>query len=431
MSRHDQAPTVNPSGHKDEAVQLKQTREQLKTILELSELLASSLDYEQSFQKLAEFLVPRLADGCVIDILERNGVVRRPIVVVAAPEKRVWGERLMHIRPPEHSSTSGFYSVVHSGLFLQADLAEDELRRGARDAEHASILMALAPRSAIGVALKARGDVLGILWAYMAESGRTYGEPDVEVFEDLARRSALLLDNARLYQDAARAIAERDEFLSIAAHEFRTPLTTLQLSLQSLAKLARTPGQGFDAATLSRLDMIERQGLRLRQIVEDLLDVSRLEATELRTERIDLSRLVRELATGLEAQAERFGCRLDLDIEPEIVGQWDASRVERVVQNLMANAFKFGRGRPVGVSLMRRDERAVLRVVDHGIGIDADDQARVFDRFVRAVSVRHYGGLGLGLWIAQKAIESMGGTIAVSSVAGEGATFTVELPLVA
>jgi signal transduction histidine kinase len=430
MSRDDQAPTDILSGHKDEAAQLKKTQEQLRTILELSELLASSLDYEQSFQKLAEFLVPRLADGCVIDIVERNGVVRRPIAVIAAPEKRVWGERLRHLRPPEPSATSGFYSVVRAGLMLAPELTEHDVRRGARDAEHASILMALAPTSGIGVTLKARGDVLGILWVYMAESGRAYAEADVAVFEDLARRSALLLDNARLYQDAARAIAERDEFLSIAAHEFRTPLTTLQLSLQSLSKLARTPGQSFDAATLSRLDMIERQGLRLRQIVEDLLDVSRLEATELRTERIDLSRLVRELAASLEAQAERFGCRLELDIEPEIVGHWDAMRVERVVQNLMANAFKFGRGHPVGVSLVRRGERAVLRVVDHGIGIDADDQARVFERFVRAVSVRHYGGLGLGLWIAQKAIESMGGTISVASVAGEGAAFTVELPLV-
>jgi signal transduction histidine kinase len=150
---------------------------------------------------------------------------------------------------------------------------------------------------------------------------------------------------------------------------------------------------------------------------------------ELHTEQLDFSRLVRDLATSLEPQAERFGCRLDLDLESDVVGRWDRLRVEQIVQNLIANAFKFGRGNPVRISLATKDDRAVLSVVDRGIGIAAVDQARVFQRFTRAVSARHYGGLGLGLWIAQRATEAMGGTIRVASVAGEGATFTVELPI--
>ncbi|HVO18524.1 MAG TPA: PAS domain-containing sensor histidine kinase [Anaeromyxobacter sp.] len=236
-------------------------------------------------------------------------------------------------------------------------------------------------------------------------------------------------EKARLWKRAQEELRERDEFLSIASHELRTPIAALQLQLQLLQRAARRAVEGPPRDLGQKLGLLERQTRRLTLLVNDLLDVSRLRLgwLALRREAVDLAEVAREVAVHAEAELSRAGSQLILDLAPT-PAQLDRLRVEQVVANLLANAAKFGRGRPVTLRVRPEGESAVVVVADQGIGIAPEHQERVFERFQRAVSGQNFGGLGLGLYVARQIVEAHGGSIELRSVEGEGSTFTVRLP---
>jgi signal transduction histidine kinase len=199
-------------------------------------------------------------------------------------------------------------------------------------------------------------------------------------------------------------------------------LTTLRLQAQQLAR-----GPQESETTRSLLRSVER----LCRLVDQLLDVSRIAGgrVQLHIERSDLRSVVRDTATRLTDEARRNGCAIEIEDDGPVPADFDPLRIEQVVANLLSNAIKYGRGKPIEVKLLRDGTRVRLDVRDHGIGVPAEDQSRIFDRFARAVSVREYGGLGLGLFISRQIVEAHGGSIGVQSEPGEGATFTVEFPL--
>ncbi|RKH17336.1 histidine kinase [Corallococcus sp. CA047B] len=231
----------------------------------------------------------------------------------------------------------------------------------------------------------------------------------------------------RIEKELLVAVRLRDDFLSIAGHELRTPLMALQLQLHSLTRLAREVG---DARVQERLDRARRQVERLGTLTEDLLDVVRISEGRLvlQAEECDLAALVLEGVDRASEEVTRSGCQLRVLVDQPTWGRWDRSRLEQVVTNLLSNALKYGAGKPVEVMVKASRDRARLVIKDHGIGVPLDAQARIFDRFERAVSTNNYGGLGLGLWIARQGVEAHGGIIRVESEPGSGATFTVELP---
>jgi PAS domain S-box-containing protein len=255
-----------------------------------------------------------------------------------------------------------------------------------------------------------------------------------------------LEERARLLRQAQAEVRERDEFLSIASHELRTPVAALQLQLQMLQRaasrsraaaanaLAETAGahppEQVPRALDAKLEGLERQVRRIGVLVGELLDVSRMRLgrLELAREPADLAEIARETVAHVRQEIERSGSRLVLDLAP-VPGAFDRSRVEQVITNLLANAAKFGKGKPISLHVDADGPRARIRVVDRGIGISAEDQARVFDRFERAVPAQHFGGLGLGLYIARQIVEAHGGEIRVESAPGAGTTFTAILPL--
>jgi signal transduction histidine kinase len=169
----------------------------------------------------------------------------------------------------------------------------------------------------------------------------------------------------------------------------------------------------------------------LTDLVNDLLDVTRLSVGQLRIQRepVDLAALVREVVARFQSQAERAGCSLLLEVDGPVVGQWDRLRLEQVVSNLLSNAIKYGAGHPVSIRVQAVETRARLVVRDEGIGIEPHALPLIFRKFERAVSERHYGGLGLGLYVTHQVLQALGGTISAESTPGQGATFTVELPL--
>ncbi|MGK3965851.1 ATP-binding protein [Sorangium sp. So ce118] len=263
-------------------------------------------------------------------------------------------------------------------------------------------------------------------------SGVLYGV--CGICTDITERVEAQKECERLLGEAQEALRVRDEFLSIASHELKTPLTPLRLHMQLLRRHLSDPALAVHPRTQSFYKLLEisnQQLERLTKLVDDLLDVSRISAGQLamQLEDVDLSSLARDTAEGFCQELSSVGSCLSLCASEPVVGRWDRFRIEQVLVNLLANAVKYGKGEPITVGVRRRGALAELWVQDHGIGIPREVQDRIFERFERVVSFRSFGGLGLGLYITRQIIEAHGGTIRVSSAPGQGATFTVELPI--
>jgi protein-histidine pros-kinase len=253
----------------------------------------------------------------------------------------------------------------------------------------------------------------------------------ISAIRDLTLRQRAEEERARLRQ-AEEAVRLRDEFLSIAAHELRTPLTLLQMQSELLLRMARErPGDELVERLKARSEGIHRATRRLNRLVGQLLDVSRITASKLllEQEEVDLSALVRAVAEQMEDVLARAGCELRFGASTVVAGHWDPLRLEQVVTNLLSNAAKYGQGQPIEVEVdLAAPGQARLTVRDHGIGIAAEDQPRIFERFERVVSDRSHAGFGLGLWISRAIVEAHGGTLRVTSEPGVGSCFIVELP---
>ena len=268
--------------------------------------------------------------------------------------------------------------------------------------------------------------VLGLIGLGWGEA-RAFHPREKAFLEALAHQFAQAMERADLYRDAQSAIRLRDEFLSVASHELKTPLTSLRLQH---TLIERAVGEGQHDKALARMAVSARQVDRLASLVDSLLDVSRLALGKLALElsEVDLGQVVRDGLERLEAVFSQADCIVRLEVSGEVRGSWDGSRLEQVVVNLLSNAAKYGAGKPVLIQVDSDGGLARLRVRDEGIGISEEALPRLFGRFERGVSERHYGGLGLGLYISRQIVEAMGGTIQVQSEQGQGALFTVRLP---
>lgn len=240
-----------------------------------------------------------------------------------------------------------------------------------------------------------------------------------------------ITEQKKVRQALEEAIRARDEFLSIASHELKTPLTTIQLQTQLMKRnieLGRL--DAFEPARVNRLvSQTDKSVKRLARLVDDMLDISRISTGKLTftPETFDLSELTREVVDRLAVQAS--GVLLSCDCRDPVEGVWDRFRIDQVLTNLVTNAIRYGQGSPVEVTVHRSGPRAVLTVRDQGPGVSPENQERIFQRFERATSASSISGLGLGLYISREIIERHGGSIRVESEPGKGAAFIVELPL--
>lgn len=402
-------------------------------LAEASRQMVRSLDYQTMLQQVARLAVPELAAQSVLWLLveqEQGGTWRLEPVALAGA---LLGE-LEAARGLLGELWLG--ETGEGGRVGPAATEPEEARAVLAPVQEGGALARLGVHTALNVPLVARERYLGVLCLLATREQRLHEAAALELAEELGRRAALALDNARLYREAQQAISLRDEFLSVASHELKTPLTSLRLQAQAVERLVqRSQGAGIPPQSLGNmLGVFNRQLRRLGRLVEELLDVSVIQSgrLSLRRERLDMRALVEDVLERMAAQLEEAGCELRVEAPAPVEGEWDRFRLEQVVLNLLSNAMKYGRGRPVRVRVLAQGGQALLCVQDQGVGIASEDQERIFSRFERASPVRHhFEGLGLGLYISREVVRAHGGRILVKSEPGLGSVFTVELPLAA
>lgn len=376
--------------------------------------LSRELDYAATLENVTRLVVDSLCDWCCILVREPDGSVRRAATLHrdATRTKELDADLEQHPLPLDLDCC--WPRSLRTG--------QPEVRAALPDVHALRWLRALGVTSTLCVPLLVRGTVRGVIWMSADQGGRRFGPEDLALAEELARHAALALDNARLYAEAHQTIRERERFVSIASHELRTPLQGLQLQVQLLRRVVPAiPGD--------KLDRLDRQCLRLAELLDALLDVARIRTDhlDLRPEEVDLTATARSVVARLAEDAQTRGILLRLDAPLPVKGLWDGLRLEQVVTNLVTNAIKYGRNQPVDVQVNGDEWQAFLRVQDRGIGMSSEERASLFRPYER-VGSREQPGLGLGLFIVNEIVAAHGGTVTVESQLDAGSTFTVALP---
>jgi signal transduction histidine kinase len=417
-----------------DVTRLKHTDDRLRILADAGAILADSTDYQATLQALAELVVPLLADWCVVDVVEASEV-RRIAVAHPNPAKRAMMQDLERRFPTNPDAPGGVREVIESGKSrIISSIPDGMLEAAAQDAEHLELLRGLGLRSAAVVPLIARGQVLGAMTLAGAESGHTYREEDRGFLEDLGRRAAVAVDNARLLHEAKEAIRLRDDFLAMASHDMRTPLQAILSNVQLATR--RIDGVGPDApaerreALRENLERAEQTTHRLSSLVGDLLDVAMLRSgREIGMEmgQFDLVEAARRIADAHQSTAP--GHRISVQGPPAVTVHSDRVRFERVLDNLVANAVKYSpTGGDVILELGEDDSTVHVAVRDHGIGIPAAELHSVFEPYHRGSNASTMRGIGLGLSGARAVIRQLGGELTANSTEGAGSTFVVRLP---
>ncbi|HKB06523.1 MAG TPA: GAF domain-containing protein [Gemmataceae bacterium] len=418
-------------------------RERLSFLADASVALAASLDPREILDHAAGLAVPRLADWCVVDVVDPDGTIRQAAVAHSDPAAVQLAWDLDRRYPDNPGAPAGVPKVIRTGRpEFFPEVTDAVLSSIARDDEHLQTVRRLGLRSGMIVPLAARGHVVGAISLGTAESGRTFTSDDLTLAEEFARRAAVALDNAQLYQAVREADRRKDEFLATLAHELRNPLAPIRNALEVM----RMAG-GDVSANLQARDVMGRQLGQMVRLIDDLLDVSRITRGKLtlRRERVELGTVINGAVETSRPAIEAAGHALTVDLPSRSV--WlsaDPARLSQVFANLLNNAAKFtppgGRIRltaaiedgEAGATKHAGKPAVVIRVGDNGLGIPREALPRLFEMFsqVDGSLERTQGGLGIGLALVKGLVQMHGGTVtAHSDGPGQGSEFVVQLPV--
>jgi PAS domain S-box-containing protein len=434
--KHAQEERLKVFGEKIALEERERAAVQNAFVADITTILASSFDYHETLKSVAESLVGSMCDYCVITLLNEDQTAERVTAAHRDPKLQSRMKGLLMEVPIGEDSGHPLMQVMHTGETLhRVEVTEFDLMELTRGNEkHLQILRELGCRSLILVPIKIRDKIHGAISIVSASADKLYNARDVVVAEEIASRAGAAIENAKLYEGIRQAVQSRDEFLSIASHELKTPLTALKLQLE-FARRQVKPEQNIAPTPDKIARMLDTSGAqvnRLALLVDDLLDVSRIEAGKLNFsfESVDLAVVTRDVAERYHENITAAGSSLRLNLPDEPVLVWaDPFRMEQVVLNVLSNAAKYGNHQPIELSVTHSKTHAQVICRDHGIGIPPAKIGKIFERFERAVESNHISGLGLGLYIAHEILSGHDGTIRAESKFGEGSTFIVELPL--
>ena len=393
-------------------------------------VLNAALDAEATLVSLARLAVPALADCAIVDAVGEDGHVRRVDVVDIDPVRRDVARALMRFAPNLSIEGPSARAIRTGQPVVLSDLPDSILESMAPEPDHLRIIRGMQWRSLLLVPLVARGQTLGLITLGSRSEDRRYGSQDLSIAQELAGRAAVALDNARLYREAQAASRAKDQFLATVSHELRTPIN----AVLGWAAMLRT-GKLEEGRARHALEAIERSARAQAQLLEQLLDLSRIVAgkLELHFAPVRLASIIESsidvVRPAADAKAVRIASRID-DSVPLLLA--DPDRLQQVLVNLLSNAVKFTPGDgQVEIELRRVDPYVEIVVIDHGVGIKREFLPYVFERYRQAdASTGLDRGLGLGLSIVRDIVELHGGSVtADSSGEGAGATFVVKLPL--
>jgi signal transduction histidine kinase/ActR/RegA family two-component response regulator len=400
-------------------------------LVEAGKVLSESLEYERTFQNLAQLVLRHFADYCLIFELLDPPAMRQVASSHVDPRKEHLPRRLGELYGvfPENPRLS-LWRVARTGRSELVPQSTLEMAQSATsDPEVLAIYRRLQAGSFLVVPLAARGQTFGVMLLATAESGRVFGVEDLALAEEIAFRAGLAIDNARLYRLAQAAARAKDDFLAALSHELRTPLTPVLLTVNEMLQSHRLHESLRDG-----LEMIERSVQLEARLIDDLLDLTRISRGQVKAhfEVRDVHRLLADVERLCRERSQEKNVRVDLLLEASEHHAWgDAARLEQVFWKLLDNAVKFssaGGWVEVRTSNLAH-ARIRIDVTDHGLGIPPEILPRLFQPFERGgAASRNFGGLGLGLAIAKSLVDLHGGTLAaVSGGAGQGSTFTVVL----
>jgi signal transduction histidine kinase len=413
---------------------LESGRQRLSFLADASALLSTSLDYQETLRQVTRLLVPRLCELCSVVAVEPDGSVNQIAVHGVDPARA----QALHDLQARYALRPGASSLVRrvlsTGQSEFLPVATDEiLSTMTSDPAYRELVRKVLMRSIMIVPLNARGRTIGSMALISGDPARRFTSDELRFTEDLAQRTAMAIDNSRLYQRAQEIAQVQEEFISIASHELKTPLTTIKGYVQLLLRQVSRPDPSRERMA-PLLDELDRQVRRLEELVSDLLDVSRIEQgrLELRVEPMDLVQLGAEVVLRFESAPERTPAhQLVLDAPATVTGVWDPARLDQVITNLLSNALKYSPdGGEVRLSIRQAGDVAEITVSDQGIGFASSERHRLFQPFMRGLGTPStIGGTGLGLYIARRIVERHGGTITGDGAPGRGATFCVRVPL--
>jgi PAS domain S-box-containing protein len=411
----------------------KHAEQTLQLLAEVGGLLATSLDYEATLARVAQLMVPTAADLCTIHLVDPDGALRQ--LAVGHGDQRVVAQiwELERQYPLDPQDPCGLPQVVRSAEpELVAEFDDGRVRQFAQDALHLERLRALGLASSLCMPLVARGHTLGAISFFYTSSGRRYSAGDLALAEELAGRAALAIDNARLYREARDALRDRDQFLQVASHELKTPLTSL-LGYTDLLRRRTGLLAGLSERDRRVLRVIGEQAARLNQMISAMLDLSRIQTGQLNAvlRPLDICALVRQAVEELRPALDIHSLELDCGDEPLLI-QGDELRIYQVLHNILNNALKYSPdGGAIRVRVERGASQVQIAISDEGIGIPEAALPRLFQRYYRAHSddATTISGMGLGLYVVKEIVSLHGGEIGVSSREGQGSTFTIRLPL--
>jgi PAS domain S-box-containing protein len=400
-----------------------------RLMAEASSLLASSLDYRETLQGVAELLVPAFADWCQVDVLEDDGYIHQVAAARASPVDAADEHAL---RVPAPTLEGVLARVMRTGEpLLISEVSDAFLRHIDAGDERGRRLKAAGPRSLLVVPLAARQRTIGVCTlAITTGTARRFSAVELRIMQELAHRAALAIDNARLYESALLANRTKSDFLAVMSHELRTPLTAIMGYAELLADEITGP---VSPRQKGQLERILGSAQHLLELIEEILSFARIEAGRetVRLAPVDARLLVQEVAILIEPSATKKRLRLEVRPPPRHTTiQSDPGKVRQILINLLSNAIKFTEHGEVGVSGRLEEDRMVFAVWDTGIGIAPHHLDHIFDPFwqVEQPSTRHIGGTGLGLSVTRHLARLLGGDVSIDSRPGQGSTFTVWLP---
>jgi PAS domain S-box-containing protein len=397
---------------------------------EVSRLLSSSLDLGETLGAIARLAVPTTADYCFVLLREADSV--RPIAVAHLDAaKQADLEQNNHFKEVASNPRSSLYQVMATGKPMLETMSEDFLQRNAANDADRERLLAVNPRSSVLAPLVCRDEILGVVGLVYSDSDRLHSPSDLSLAEEIGRRAGQAIENATLYHKAQTAVRDRDEFLSVASHELKTPATALQSLLELLLRANRMGRPQSEDQVRKMIESAHFQVQRLVKLLNNLLDVSRISVDRLTLfkTRLDLADLARGVVERLETEARHAHTTIRLETPGPVFGRWDPERLEQVCINLITNAIRYGLERPIDVRVFSEGEMGIIEVEDRGIGICPEHHRKIFERFERTTATHSRSGLGLGLFIVKQIVDAHQGRILLRSAPGQGSRFRVEIPL--